>query len=655
MTGASDPDRTRPPHEAPRACAEGSPEPSTTDGSTPRPDWGAAGAPAVLPRLPGFEVVRELGRGGMGVVYEAVHTVMGRRVAVKLIHPELLRHPSTVARFRRETRAAARLAHPNLVTAFSAGQAGDRHFLAMELLEGDTLADLLRRAGPLPVAQACEYVRQAALGLQYAHEAGLVHRDVKPHNLMRAADGTVKVLDFGLAALAGDHPAAGGQTAPHTVMGTADYMAPEQAEDARAADARADVYGLGCTLFHLLTGQAPFPAGTTMQKLLAHRRQAPPSARALRPEVPAGLDAVLRRALAKRPGRRFRSAGALAEALRPFTDPNRPAEPSESAGRRRRRLLLAGVGVPLLLAALGVAMIVRPGTGKDQAATVPPLPLPEADDTAPARGAPAAFREVHGADEKGFLDWVDSLAKDGFRPVSLSVRAGSDQPRFNGIAVRDGRDLPTTVRVGMVQPEPRDHFFRMRDLGYRPLVSCLYDDGGRQKQAHLWVKDGVDFRGHGHSLDGISSLLAEQGIKRHMMPIYLSVELRTKGPESLTAIFAPDGGVAWKARFGVVADQLPTFADDWRDRGLRPTHLNAYNAAPRSRLIVVACENPEGLDWDCRGDLAEAAYEQALKENERRGLRPAAVASYLEGDEVRYAAVWEPLQEWERLGPPASE
>jgi tRNA A-37 threonylcarbamoyl transferase component Bud32 len=345
MTGASDPDRTRPAEEAPRACAKESPESSTTDGSTPRPDWVAIALPAVLPQLPGFEVVRELGRGGMGVVYEAVHNVMGRRVAVKLIHPELLRHASTVARFRREVRAAARLAHPNLVTAFSAGQAGECHFLTMELLEGETLAELVRRGGPLPVAQACAYVRQAALGLQHAHESGLVHRDVKPHNLMRTAADTVKVLDFGLAALAGDHPAAGGQTAPHTVMGTADYMAPEQAEDARAADARADVYGLGCTLYHLLTGQAPFPAGTMMQKLLAHRRQAPPSARALRPEVPAALDAVLRRALAKRPGRRFRSAGALAEALRPFTD-------TDFRPRTRRRVV--GLLAVLLLAGLAV-------------------------------------------------------------------------------------------------------------------------------------------------------------------------------------------------------------------------------------------------------------------------------------------------------------
>jgi WD40 repeat protein len=319
--------------------------------------------------VPGYAVLREVGRGGMGVVYEAVHPVLGRRVAVKLIHPAFLRHPAAVARFRQEVRAAGRLAHPNLVTAFDAGEAGDRHFLAMALVEGESLADLLsRRGGPLPVAEACAAVRQAALGLEHAHRSGLVHRDVKPHNLMRAADGTVKVLDFGLAALGGDPAGDGGLTGPNAVIGTPDYMAPEQAEDARAADARADVYSLGCTLFHLLTGQAPFAGRPVLLKLLAHRIEAPPRARGLRPELPAALDAVLRRALAKRPQERFASAGELAEALAPFTDPDlRPRTAAPATRRFRSRRLLAGVALALLLAGLaGVAGVIRLSAGRDR-------------------------------------------------------------------------------------------------------------------------------------------------------------------------------------------------------------------------------------------------------------------------------------------------
>src|SRR5262245_14404096 len=148
------------------------------------------------PDLPGFTDVRELGRGGMGVVYAATHARMGRRVAVKLIHPEFARHPAAVERFRREAHAVARLSHPNIVTAHDAGQWGDRPFLVMEHIDGETLADRLVRLGPLPIAEACDAVRQAALGVQHAHEHGLVHRDLKPHNLMRTAEGVVKVCDF---------------------------------------------------------------------------------------------------------------------------------------------------------------------------------------------------------------------------------------------------------------------------------------------------------------------------------------------------------------------------------------------------------------------------------------------------------------------------
>ena len=258
--------------------------------------------------LPGFEEVRELGFGGMGVVYAATHAVMGRRVAVKVINAAYARHPVAVERFRREVRAAARLSHPNLVTAYDAGLTGDRPFLVMELIDGESLAERLRRDGPLPVHEACEYVRQAALGLQHAHENGLVHRDVKPHNLMRAADGTVKVVDFGLAALADDGGPTG-QTGPHTVMGTPDYMAPEQAEDARSADGRADVYSLGCTLFHLLTGKVPFPMDSTLLKLLAHRTQPAPSARAACAAVSPRLDAILLKAMAKSPEERYQTPG----------------------------------------------------------------------------------------------------------------------------------------------------------------------------------------------------------------------------------------------------------------------------------------------------------------------------------------------------------
>ncbi len=304
------------------------------------------------PTLPGFEDLRELGRGGMGVVYAATHAVMGRRVAVKVITAEFTRQPAALDRFRREARAAARLSHPNLVSAYDAGQEGEQPFLVMELIDGESLAERLRRDGPLPVEEACNCVRQAALGLQHAHDHGLVHRDIKPHNLMRAADGTVKVLDFGLAALADDGCSAG-QTGPNAALGTPDYMAPEQAEDARRADGRADVYGLGCTLYHLLTGAVPFPEDSTLLKLWAHRTQPPPSARAARPDVPPRLDAVLRKAMAKRPEDRYQTPGEFAGAL--AADPVRDAR---SARRQRCRTLL-GMAAVVCLTGATVAGVLR--------------------------------------------------------------------------------------------------------------------------------------------------------------------------------------------------------------------------------------------------------------------------------------------------------
>jgi hypothetical protein len=311
--------------------------------------------PGLLARHGRYRVLRLLGQGGMGAVYVAEHRVMRRLVALKVIKPVYTADPAAVERFRREVRAAAQLQHPNIVTAHDADRAGDRHFLVMEYVEGVSLAHLLRERGPLPVAVACAYVRQAALGLQHAHERGLVHRDIKPDNLMRTADETVKVLDFGLAALTAER-GPDGLTSANVVMGTPDYMAPEQAEDARAADIRADVYSLGCTLYELLTGQVPYPAPTGLRKVLAHRDKPLPSVRDLRPEVPPELAEVLARMLFKRPADRYQTPGEVAEALAPFATTTPGAG---ELGRRPRRWLLTVAALSLLAALLGAVAVYR--------------------------------------------------------------------------------------------------------------------------------------------------------------------------------------------------------------------------------------------------------------------------------------------------------
>jgi serine/threonine protein kinase/WD40 repeat protein len=356
--------------------------------------------PAELANHPRYRVVKLLGRGGMGDVYQAEHRLMHRMVALKLIKKRCVRNPAAIDRFHREVRAAARLVHPHIVTAYDAEQAGDLHFLVMEYVEGVELAEVVKRQGPLSVRKACDYVRQAALGLQHAYEQGMVHRDIKPHNLMvtnvrkgesvrreaasatdaasvSTTSGVVKILDFGLASLTAeeivdtlvnDADATGGLaasqlTAVGTVIGTPDYIAPEQAIDAHAADVRADIYGLGCTLYYLLAGNPPFQESTVMAKLLAHSRQQAEPLSQLRQDVPAELDSLVRRMMAKSPDDRFATPAEVAAALVPFAGV--PAlSPVQSSDEprpglvhpRRRGLLPVAATTALWLAFLGVLL-----------------------------------------------------------------------------------------------------------------------------------------------------------------------------------------------------------------------------------------------------------------------------------------------------------
>jgi serine/threonine protein kinase len=272
-----------------------------------------------------YRVQERIGRGGMGAVYKAWHPLLRRTVALKVLFPQGNQQRLAVARFLREMAAVGRLDHSHLVRALDAGEADGLHFLAMEFLDGVDLSRAVRLHGRLAIADACEAIRQAALGLQHAHEHGLVHRDIKPSNLMLTMAGQVKVLDLGLARLygLGDVETPGEElTGPHHVMGTADFMAPEQGVDAHRVDIRADIYSLGCTLYKLLAGKAPFSdlsSDLAEAKLEAHARMPVPPLRRLRPEVPAALVALVERMLAKSPAERFAEPVEVAERLTPFT------------------------------------------------------------------------------------------------------------------------------------------------------------------------------------------------------------------------------------------------------------------------------------------------------------------------------------------------
>jgi serine/threonine protein kinase len=276
-----------------------------------------------IPLLMGqYRLMEKLGQGGMGAVYKALHTKLKRTVAIKLLPGYRQRSPQAVARFHREMEAIGRLDHKNIVRAHDANEVDGHFFLVMEFVEGITLSSLVRRVGPLDVANSCDIVRQAAVALQHVHEHGLVHRDVKPSNLMLTTTGVVKLLDLGLARLHADTSGDGDATASGQIIGSADYMAPEQASDPRATDARADLYSLGCTLYFFLAGMPPFgdrPNRTLLQKVMAHANEDAVPIDKLRADVPGPLTAILKRMLAKNPADRVATAAEVAELLNPFS------------------------------------------------------------------------------------------------------------------------------------------------------------------------------------------------------------------------------------------------------------------------------------------------------------------------------------------------
>ena len=387
------------------------------DQATLLPEGDTAGPPLDLPqelREHGrYRIVRLIGRGGMGDVYEAEHKVMNRPVALKVIKPNLVRNDAAVRRFRREVQAAARLRHPNIVTAFDAEQAGDLHYLVMEFVDGVDLDDVIKDRGPLMVDEACDYIRQTADGLQHAHELGMVHRDIKPHNLMvesperrdksrdrqelrdksqepnrRGESGSrlwtldgrpsVKILDFGLANFASetaaeaiedaeDQSLPGAEVLNHltqagTMMGTPDYIAPEQAQDAHKADIRSDIYSLGCTFYTLLTGKTPFSEGSVLEKIKAHTETDARPLSEFRDDVPEEVAAILNKMMAKDPAERYQTPRDVAEALRQASGQRKPAGSVDQvraphSQKLHRKLVALAAGVIAALIAFAVYYI----------------------------------------------------------------------------------------------------------------------------------------------------------------------------------------------------------------------------------------------------------------------------------------------------------
>jgi serine/threonine protein kinase len=276
-----------------------------------------------------YKVLERIGGGGMGSVYLCEHKLMRRRVAVKVLPTAKASDPSALERFYREARAAAALDHPNIVHAYDIDQDENLHFLVMEYVDGSSFQEIAKKSGPLDPVRAAHYIAEAARGLHHAHVAGLVHRDIKPGNILVDRSGTVKLLDMGLARFFNDEDDILTKKYDENVLGTADYLAPEQALDSHGVDIRADIYSLGATFYFILTGRTPFSEGTVAQKLIWHQTRQPKSIRVLRPEVPEPMVAIVERMMAKDPAQRYQVPLEVARALEPWTDSAIPP-PSEA-------------------------------------------------------------------------------------------------------------------------------------------------------------------------------------------------------------------------------------------------------------------------------------------------------------------------------------
>src|SRR3954452_1250537 len=319
-------------------------------------------------RLGKYKLLGQIGKGGMSSVYLAEHELMRRRVAVKVLPRNRVNDSSYLERFRLEARAVAKLDDPNIVRAYDIDNEGQIHYIVMEYVDGQDLHQIVVANGPLDYDMAADYIAQVANGLQHAHEMGLVHRDIKPANCLVDKHSTVKLLDMGLAKLTEDDQASLTMANEENVLGTADYLAPEQALNSHEADSRSDIYSLGCTLYFLLTGSPPFPDGSISERLLKHQTARPESIFKARPDDPPSLVEICEAMMAKKPLERPQTAGEVASILKEWL-----AERGRSIGGKtldpRDRQESTGVGSGVFTRfSLGTS---TPSSGKSASGKLP--------------------------------------------------------------------------------------------------------------------------------------------------------------------------------------------------------------------------------------------------------------------------------------------
>src|SRR4051794_1747702 len=324
-----------------------------------------------------YTLIDMLGQGGMGRVYLARDTRLNRRVALKILSPERVNNPRAIARFQREARVGAQLQHENLVRIYDEGESGGKCYLVMEYIQGKTIGSMITEHGPMPPSLAARLTRQVALGLEHAQQKGLIHRDVNPYNILVTGDGTAKLTDLGLAIDLGEQVPV---TRDGATVGTFDYISPEQARHSHSVDTRSDIYSLGCTLYHMLAGQVPFPSPSLPEKLFGHQALEPEALTALAPDIPEGLVEVVRTMMRKQPDDRYASPLEVARALDPFA--------GESAATYRADGLLVPGGAPPPNE--GTHSSTRVTTGRRETVPAPDPGTPAPKTPPPDSGAPVS-------------------------------------------------------------------------------------------------------------------------------------------------------------------------------------------------------------------------------------------------------------------------
>lgn len=481
-----------------------------------------------------YRILKKLGEGGMGAVYQAMHTRLDKVVALKVLPSQVTRHQAAVARFEREMRAVGKLEHPHIVRAMDAGEIDGTHYLAMEYVEGTDLAQLVKNRGPLSVVNGCKAIRQAALALAAAHAAGLVHRDLKPANLLVGKNGQIKLLDLGLARLADDTAESSELTSAGQAFGTPDFMAPEQWEDAHTTDARADLYALGCTLYYVLTGRPPYGGDrykTTVAKFRGHVNDPIPGLAEARPDVPAAVVDIYQKLMAKSPADRYQTAAEVVAALQPFTsskvaNPELPGTPgtglalstgmvtsaelspsvsrltkqasasSGRGGRRPRTLVMAGAGGLLLLAA-GIIVTI---TSKDGTKSTFNVPEGIELDVDSAPGSRVAIKEVASpassdtqltalASQSSWHGWPADAPKPAIAPfdAAQAKRHQEEWAAYLKVPVEYTNSIGMKLRL--IPPgeftmgsTPEEIAAALKDVGdYKPLQEYIQSEAPQHK------------------------------------------------------------------------------------------------------------------------------------------------------------------------------